>query len=91
MSEYIEIEQHELDDPLQLILETNILLAEQPESYASQEELEEGSTLAQALSIIPGIAHLIITEHELTITRSPDTDWYTIVEDIRLALIDFFL
>lgn len=92
MSEYIEVTQVETEDPLVLILETNVPLApDGTEVYASAEAMQEGSPLAHALAIIPGIAQLQIDEQDLTITRTPDTDWYSISEDIRLALIDFFL
>lgn len=92
MSEYIEVETEETDDPNVLLMECNVLLAEDGlEVYDSAESLQEGSPLAQTLSIIPGIIAMTIDEHSLLITREPDTVWYTIIEDIRLALVDFFL
>ena len=92
MSEYIEIETEETDDINVLYLETNITLAvDGMEQYDSAESLAEGSPLAQSISIIPGIDKLVIEETSMTITREPDFNWYSIIEDIRVALIDFFL
>ena len=92
MSEYIEIETEETDDVDVLYLETNITLAvDEIERYDSAESLAEGSPLAQSISIIPGITKMVIDETSMTITRDPEYNWYSIVEDIRVALIDFFL
>lgn len=91
MSEYIELEREETDDPHILILESNVLLTDEVEEYDSAESMEEGSPFVQAIAYVPGIIHLHIDQHTMTITRDPDIDWYTIVEDIRAALVDFFL
>lgn len=92
MSEYIKIEQDETDDPNIVSLEVNVPLAiEGREVYASAEAMQSGSPLADAISIIVGITHLIIDENTLTVTRDPDYEWYTITEDIHAALVDFFL
>ncbi|HFC11476.1 MAG TPA: hypothetical protein ENJ56_01435 [Anaerolineae bacterium] len=92
MSEYIKIEQDETDDPNVMILEVNVPLAvEGREVYVSAESMQSGSPLADALSIITGITHLIIDANSLTVTRDPDYEWYTITEDIHAALVDFFL
>ena len=92
MSEYIEFETEETDNPNILIVETNIPLAtEGVEEYDSAEAMLEGSPVAQAIGIIPGIEHILIDEHTLTITRDPFFEWYTITEDIRASLVDFFL
>ena len=92
MSEYIEVEQEETDDPNVRILEVNVPLAvDGVEVYDSAESLAEGSPLANALSVIPGILHLVIDEDSLTITRDPFYEWYTITEDIHAVLVDFFL
>ncbi len=92
MSEYIEfeIEETEADNVIELVY--NILLAtDGRETYQSAAQLEEGSPLAQALAVIPGILHLVIDAHTLTITRDDETEWYAIIEDIRAAIVDFFL
>lgn len=92
MSEYIELEPEETDDPHILIIESNIRLTmEELEEYDSADSMQEGSPLAQALAIIPGIAYLQIEPDALTITRDPDVEWYTITEDIKAAIVDFFL
>ncbi len=92
MSEYIEIETETSDDGRRLIVYTNLRLAEGDiEDYNTREKLEEGSPVAQALAMIDGIAHLRIEDSDLIITREPDVEWYTIVEDISAALKDFFL
>ncbi len=92
MSEYIEISPEETDDPHVLILETNITLAvDEVEVYDSADAMLEGSPFAQSLAFIPGIRHLEIEEDTITLTRDPDFEWYTITEDIKAALVDFFL
>lgn len=92
MSEYIEFEVNEHDEDNVIELVYNILLAaDGREIYQSAEQCEEGSPLAQALAIIPGIKHLMIDASTLTITRDDDTEWYAIIEDIRAAIVDFFL
>ncbi|MGB1253288.1 MAG: NifU N-terminal domain-containing protein [Candidatus Promineifilaceae bacterium] len=92
MSEYIEIEQEETDDPHVLILETNIKLSvDEVERYDSAESMLEGSPFAQSLAYIPGIVYLEIDDDTITITRDPSFEWYTITEDIKTALVDFFL
>jgi hypothetical protein len=92
MSEYIEIESEEGEDPTILTLEANVLLAPDGlESYDSVVELEEGSPLAQAMAMIPGIIHLQIDGNKMVIHRERTVDWYAIVEDITAAIKDFFL
>ncbi len=92
MSEYIEIETEETDDPNVLSLLVNVPLAVgEEERYASTEMMAEGSPLANALSVIPGIAYLVIDADSLTITRDPAIEWYTITEDVHAVLVDFFL
>ncbi|NKQ35953.1 MAG: hypothetical protein HF973_10115 [Chloroflexi bacterium] len=92
MSEYIEIEPELSDDETTMRLYTNLPLAEAGvETYASLEEMEEGSPVAQALSVVEGIETLVIDGRNLTLTRSPATDWYAIVADISAALKEFFL
>ena len=92
MSEYIEIETEEGDEPNVLMLEVNILLAvDGIESYDSAESMAEGSALANALSVIPGIVNMTIDEYTIRIERDPFTEWYSITEDVRAVLVDFFL
>lgn len=94
MSEYIEFETEMSDDGTRMVIYSNLALSEDAdavEEYASLEEMEEGTPVAQALSVITGIRYLRIEHHQLTVTRDPDTDWYLIVEDISAALKDFFL
>ncbi len=92
MSEYIEIEQEETDDPNVMILVVNVPLAvDGDEVYDSAESMAVGSPLAHALSVIPGISHLLIDADSLTIRRAPSIEWYTITEDVHAVLVDFFL
>lgn len=92
MSEYIEIETELSDDETTMQLYTNLPLAEEGvEAYASLEEMEEGSPVAQALSVVEGIETLLIDGRNLTLTRHPDADWYAIAADISAALKEFFL
>ena len=92
MSEYIEIETEIGDDPAELIMRTNLLLADHgPEMYRSPAELEEGSPLAQALASIEGLLALRIEEQDLIVKRDVTVDWHLIVAEINAALKDFFL
>lgn len=92
MSEYIEIEAELSDDGVHMQLTTNLVLtAEEQEVYDTPAEMEEGSPLAQALSIVPGITHLVIAGSELTLAKEPQADWHAIIGDISAAIKDFFL
>lgn len=92
MSEYIEIETEMSDDGRLMLIHTNLNLApEGVESYASADDMAEGSPLAQTLATIEGIIHLHIENHTLTLAREPDTPWHSIVAEVSAALKDFFL
>lgn len=91
MSEYIEIET-EIGDDGTIYFYTNLKLAEEgPETYASTAAMEEGSPVAQALSVIEGIDHVHIEDDEMVITPQPGAALHTIVADVAAALKDFFL
>ena len=92
MSEYIEIETEFGDDGRSLFVTTNLSLTLGAiETYDSLAEMEEGSPLAQAMSVINGINHLTIHEHTLTLVREPDAPWHHLVADLTAVLKDFFL
>jgi phosphatidylserine/phosphatidylglycerophosphate/cardiolipin synthase-like enzyme len=92
MSEYIEIETEFGDDGRSLFVTTNLSLTDGTiETYASLEEMAEGSPLAQALSVIDGIEHLTINGRAMTLIRDPEAPWHHLVADISAALKDFFL
>jgi len=92
MSEYIEIETELSDDDSSLTVYTNLRLNEgEVEQYHSQEELEEGSPVAQALTVIEGIRFLQINGSDMIVRRDPDTPWHLITSDISAVLKDFFL
>ncbi|WP_420627214.1 NifU N-terminal domain-containing protein [Candidatus Leptofilum sp.] len=92
MSEYIEIETEISDDDSTLTVYTNLRLNEgEVEQYHSNNELEEGSPVAQALAVIEGITYLQIEDGDLTVQRDLDTPWHIIISDISAALKDFFL
>jgi hypothetical protein len=92
MSEYIEIEVEFSDDDDVLFVATNLKLsAEASETYDSLEAMEEGSPIAQAMSVIQGIVHLGIEGSEMVVRRDPKAPWHVIVADISAVLKDFFL
>ncbi len=92
MSEYIEFETELSENGRQMSIYTNLTLAEQDvEQYNSLAEMEEGSPVAQALSVIDGIQSLRIDNRDLLITRRPDAEWHSIVADVTAVLKDFFL
>ena len=90
MSEYIEIET-EIGDNGRLYITTNLPLSEEPESYTSIEAMEEGSPVAQALSVVEGIQLLHINHHDLTIEADPEVGAHVIVAEVTAVLKDFFL
>ena len=91
MSEYIEIEA-ELDDGV-LVFTTNLPLTAdgREETYDSTAALEEGSPVAQALSLVPGIATLTMRGGQLLLTPAPDADDHGLIADVTAALKEFFL
>jgi hypothetical protein len=93
MSEYINVDvEYDDDDPDVARLKTNLDLApEGDESYPDREAGEEGSTLAQFLFEIEGLAALSIAGGTLTVHRNPDVEWYALVDEITSALKAFFL
>lgn len=93
MSEYFTFEVEPTADPNVRDLLTNQTLTEEDEEYyASPEEGEEGSPIAQMLfSGVEGIQALRIVGDTLTVTRDPDVPWEYIIDEIRDALRDFFL
>ena len=84
MSEYMEIES-ELDDGA-IIFTTNLPLTAEghEETYVSAALLEEGSPVAQALSLVPGIVALTMRGGQLTLTPAPDADYHAPVSYTHL-------
>ncbi|HEX6384297.1 MAG TPA: hypothetical protein VF177_06480, partial [Anaerolineae bacterium] len=80
MSEYIEIETEMSEDGSRMHFYTNLNLTEEGvEEYRSTEAMEEGSPVAQVLSVIEGIAHLRIEDSEMIVRRDPEVPWHVIV------------
>ena len=90
MSEYIEIET-EIGENGRIYITTNLPLSQTVEAYDSLEAMEEGTPVAQALSVVEGIAYLQIDGSDLTITPDADTAVHMIVNDVTAVLKDFFL
>ncbi len=92
MSEYIDIET-ELGDDGVVLFHTNLKLtaAGGEEFYASADELEEGSPVAQALAVVAGIESVLMSESKMTLTTLPSADWHAVIADVTAALKDFFL
>lgn len=92
MSEYIEISMEDGDDNDSLYILTNLQLTEGAvEEYNSQEAMELGSPVAQALSAVYGLRFIRLDQEDIYVQREPDADWHAIVEDITAVLKDFFL
>ncbi len=93
MTEYIDIRAEPTDDPdsMRLIANVDLSLEDDPEVYHTPEEGEEGSPVAQALFMLPGLAALTIDRREMLVTRMDGVEWYDLIEDVRDALRDFFL
>ena len=91
MSEYIEIET-EIGDDGRLYISTNLPLSEGgPETYDSVEAMEEGSPVAQALSVVEGIRLLHISHNDLIIEAEAEIGTHVIVAEVTAVLKDFFL
>jgi hypothetical protein len=92
MSEYIEIDAEMGEDGV-IIFTTNLPLTAEgrEETYGSAEAMEEGSPVAQALSLVPGIATLTLSGSHITLLAETDTDWHALVADVTAALKEFFL
>lgn len=92
MSEHIEIETEISDDGQTMYVHINRrLLDDAVETYDSAGEMEEGSPIAQALAVVPGIVRLSISATEIIVSREPGTPWHLIEGDIAAVLKDFFL
>lgn len=94
MPEYIRIEpEYDEDDPQLVSLRTNLTLTTnaQSEHYASAEEGDEGSPLAQTLFQIEGIAALSITPDTLLVQKVPEAEWHMLIDEIRTAIKDYYL
>jgi hypothetical protein len=93
MTEYIEIKTELTHDPEVIRLLTNLDLTAggPPESYASPEEGESGSPLAQAIFSVPGIAELSLEGREARLRRMAEVEWHDLINDVSDALKDFFL
>lgn len=94
MSEYIEIETEADEDNLNLIhFFTNLpLTAEgEPETYASVDDMLEGSAVAQALAGVDGIISLTINGADMSVMKDDDIDEYAIIADVSATIKDFFL
>jgi hypothetical protein len=92
MSEYIEFSTEEGEDSDSIYILTNLPLTEgEIEEYDSQEAMELGSPVAQALAAVHGLHFIRLQNSEIYARRQPATDWYAIIEDITAVLKDFFL
>jgi len=92
MSEYVEIRTELSDNSNVIHMFTNLrLTVEGPEEYDSAEAMEEGTPIAQALSVVQDVLRLRLDGTELAITRAPGAPWHMIVADVSAVLRDFFL
>jgi hypothetical protein len=93
VSEYIDIQPEPTDDSEVVCLITNLSFTPEDgwEEYASPEQGQEGSPLAQALFAVPGLAALTLDGSNIFITRAEDIEWHNLIEDVSDVLRDFFL
>ncbi len=76
MSEYIEVNAENTEDPAKLLVQTNLHLAEdEPEEYRTTQEMEEGSAVAQVIAPIEGVVRLRIEETSLIVWRDLEVPW----------------
>ena len=93
MSEYVtvELEMGDEADVAELYI-NQLLTTEGEERYASCEEGDLGSPLAQMLfAAVDGIEQLTISEDCLVIRRAPEQAWESIIDEVRDALRDWYL
>ena len=92
MSEYITVDIETTDDPQLVIIHTNQKLApDGREDYPDIASGEEGSPLAQSLFTIDGLQALIIEDGDLRITCGPELELFSLIDEVRAILTDFFL
>ncbi len=93
MSEYIEVQPENTEDPNKMIIKTNLVLTEylHVEDYPTVEAMEEGSALAQMIAPIDGVRKLQIERKDLSIWREEDVPWHLILSEVNVALKEFFL
>jgi len=93
MPEQITIESEPTDDPDVMWVTTNLSLttSSEVEDYASPEEGEEGSPVAQALFMAEGLEALRLEGREMLVRRAPGVEWHDLLGDLEAALVDFFL
>ena len=93
VSEYVTVDV-EFNDNRQVadVFVNQILTDEGEEHYASRQEGEVGSPLAQMLfAAVDGIQKLTIAEDCLTIARAAEFPWEAIIDEVRDALRDWYL
>lgn len=93
MTEYIDIKAESTDDPevIRLITNLDLTAGGPPETYATPEDGDTGSPVAQAIFTIPGVAWLRLEGREASLRRGPDVEWHDLIEDVSDVLKDFFL
>ncbi len=93
MSEYVTVEVEFTDNSEVVDLFINqILTSEDEEHYATPQEGEIGSPIAQMLfGAVDGIQELTIREDSLTMMRAADYPWEAIIDEVRDALRDWYL
>ncbi len=92
MSEYIEFEIEQGDDPALMCIRTNLRLTEEAEElYDSPAAMELGSPLAQMLAPVEGVIALRIAGYDLYVTGNEETPWHMIVPEITATVREFFL
>ncbi|MEM9778205.1 MAG: hypothetical protein AAF902_26750, partial [Chloroflexota bacterium] len=63
----------------------------EPETYASVDDMLEGSAVAQALAGVDGIVSLSIDGADMSVVKDDDIDEYAIIADVSATIKDFFL
>lgn len=92
MSEYITLDFEPSDRPNVVLVKTNQQLApDGTEVYPDIDSGDEGSPLAQMLFSIDGVLALTLDTSAMTITYAPDCQLFTLIDEVRAVLTDFFL
>ena len=92
MSEYITLDFEPADQPNVVVVQTNQKLApDGTEVYPDLASGDEGSPLAQMLFAIEGVLALTLEASAMTITYAEDCQLFTLIDEVRAVLTDFFL
>lgn len=89
-TEILEIYQEATPNPESLKFVTNQgLLPNYQADFKTKEAVQGNSALADALFELPFVQGVFLSQNFVTVTKTPDADWYEITPEIKQALKQF--